>query len=106
MYQGFVLPRMILIDRNLSLPRIQDFQSPTYDIKNLELWTKNIIFTKVQQVERTNISNTQIPLIANILTDFNLDCLKSLKLSNYVCDKYISDFLKSFFVYKIDQDRG
>lgn len=106
MYQGFVLPRMVLIDRNLSLPRIQDFQSSTYDIKNLELWTKNIIFTKVQQVERTNISNTQIPLIANILTDFNLDCLKSLKLSNYVCDKYISDFLKSFFVYKIDQDRG
>jgi hypothetical protein len=48
--------------------------------------------------------NKQLILDENIEKTFNLDCLFASKITDRMCNYYIKEFLKYFFVYNIKTD--
>ena len=50
-YKGFILPRNILIQKDLPIKPKSYFDSPNYDTNELENFVKNIIFTNSKQVQ-------------------------------------------------------
>lgn len=102
-YKWYVVPRLFWISNNMPLQPISYYEKDNYSINEMDTFFKNMIIASNKGL---NLNNKQPQLLINkdIVTDFNLQCLFQKKIYNGICDIYITNFIKSFFIYTIQTD--
>ena len=92
-YKGFILPRNILIQKDLPIKPKSYFDSPNYDTNELENFVKNIIFTNSKQVQDKTRDKSVVAISwPSLITYFNLSCINNVKVIDTVCDNYFKQF--------------
>lgn len=102
-YKGFVLPRFFWVAKSAPLQPIEYFNKGTYTIDEIDTIFKNI-FIGSNKNTTPPPKNVSFPLSKDIITDFNLQCVSQSKISNTICDIFITTFLEKFFIYNIETD--
>ncbi len=102
-YQWFILPKYFYIYATIPTKPLSYFSWSDYDIDELEHILNTFVFTKRFTITKP-FTRVLLPFSTDITTDFNLGCLFENKLSSKTCDKYLYNFLDSFFVYRLAQD--
>lgn len=102
-YKGFVLPRFFWVAKSAPLQPIEYFNKWTYTIDEIDTIFKNI-FIGSNKNTTPPAKNASFPLTKDIITDFNLQCVSQSKISNTICDIFITTFLERFFIYNIETD--
>lgn len=104
-YKWFILPKNVFIYQWDPLENINYFKTNTwYDLKKLENLARNTIFTNLKEIDNYIPQNTLLPINETIEQTFYTSCIKQNKIFNTTCNFYITNFLKSFFIYNIDED--
>lgn len=100
-YKWYVLPRNIFVDINFNLDPIDYFSNPWYDMMKLELFLKNMVFTRNRDVKQSTFVREQKKTQWTLKEFFMIKCLEYPRLWNGICDVYVSHFLKVMFVYDL-----
>jgi hypothetical protein len=103
-YKDLILPKNVFINQSLKIKGKSYFLNSGYDIKYLENFAKNILFTNSDQLEKTEKKIISLPINNNLQETFYLACLQNYKLINKTCNYYINNFLDTFFIYDIKKD--
>ncbi|MFZ2150736.1 MAG: hypothetical protein WAZ12_00245 [Candidatus Absconditicoccaceae bacterium] len=103
-YKGYVVPKLFTIEKNAPISDITYFDTGFYKISKLEEFVKNIIFIDKSNLNIKIEDNKQLILDESIEKTFNLTCFFSNKITDKMCNYYIKEFLKYFFVYNIKND--
>lgn len=103
-YKWYVVPKLFTIEKNSPISDIAYFDSNSYNINKLEEFVKNIIFMDNFDLDLKKEDNKQLSLDESIEKTFNLTCFFSSKITDKMCNYYIKEFLKYFFVYDIKND--
>jgi len=103
-YKWYVVPKLFTIEKNAPISDITYFDSWFYNINKLEEFVKNIIFMEKSNLNIKLGSNKQLILNENIEKTFNLNCFFANKITDKMCNYYIQEFLKYFFIYNIKND--
>jgi hypothetical protein len=98
------MPKLFTIEKNIPISQMNYFDSDSYDINKLEEFITNIIFADKSNLNITIEENKKLNLNENIDKTFNLSCLSQNKIIDKMCNYYISELLKYFFVYNINPD--
>lgn len=102
-YKDFVMPNNSLIYNDLPIKDKSQFNS-WYDIKDIENFMQNIVFTNSETLEQKNRIIITLPLKETIFDTFYLNCTNDTKLINSICNNYIQNFLNTFYIYDIPKD--
>lgn len=105
-YKWFTLPKWTFLYEPQEIKGIEYFNDSAYDISELEKIVNRTILLNYNEIwSKENNSVENIPLTNNSIENtFYISCANQHKIFNWVCNKYITDFLNSFFVYKINDD--
>lgn len=103
-YKGLILPKNVFIHQSLQLKDKDYFNNSWYDIKDLENFAKNILFTNSEQLNKSTKNIISLPIKNNIESTFYLWCINDYKIINTTCNYYINNFLDTFFIYDIKKD--
>ena len=100
-YQGVVLPRIAEISTTkplFDMTRFSNGQATSGDISRLVEQLINL------PTNRSSLpSNPTLTLSQSIINEFNLQCLGDKKISNVVCNKFLTNFLTYGKFYNIDK---
>lgn len=105
-YKWYTLPRWTFLYEPNEIKNIEYFKNPDYEITELQKVINKIIYINYNEVwARDNKDIMFIPLENNSIENtFYITCANQHRFFNWVCNKYINDFLDWFFVYKISDD--
>ncbi len=103
-YKWYIMPKLFTIEKNAPISEISYFDSDSYDINKLEEFISNIIFTANWDLNIKIEENRKLDLNQDIEKTFNLSCLFENKITDKMCNYYINEFLKYFFVYNLKSD--
>jgi len=103
-YKWYIMPKLFTIEKNIPISQISYFDSDSYDINKLEEFITNIIYANKSNLNIAIEENKKLNLNENIEKTFNLSCLSQNKIIDKMCNYYINEFLKYFFVYNLNTD--
>lgn len=99
-YQGIILPRIAEISTTKPLFDIEKFTQQQSSPSDIEKLVQQLIIAPGTK-STTLTKNATLTLEEGIIQDFNLQCLGERKLSDIVCDKFLSTFLDYGKLYNI-----
>ena len=105
-YKWLIMPRWTFLDDLDTIKGKEYFSNGDYDTNEIEHLMKNIVLIDYDAIWSKNIETNSLLNLKNNSIDetFSTSCATRPRLFNKICDEFISNFLDTFYVYKIDND--
>ena len=100
-FSGLILPRPVLIDQAQWNIYAQSILSSTYDKNLINSYFLDIFVTPLQKTTLNSKPYAGLPVQWGIKHFFGLSCLDTISAGSFVCQHYVNQFLKSFYVYDL-----
>ena len=100
-FSGLILPRTVLIDQAKWNTYAEPILSSTYDKNLINSYFLDIFVTPLQKTTLNTKSYAGLPVQWDIKQFFGLSCLDTISAGSFVCQHYVNQFLKSFYVYDL-----
>ena len=100
-FSGLILPRTVLIDQAKWNTYAEPILSSTYDKNLINSYFLDIFVTPLQKTTLNSKPYAGLPVQWGIKHFFGLSCLDTISAGSFVCQHYVNQFLKSFYVYDL-----
>lgn len=100
-FSGLILPRTVLIDQAKWNTYAEPILSSTYDKNLINSYFLDIFVTPLQKTTLNSKPYAGLPVQWDIKQFFGLSCLDTISAGSFVCQHYVNQFLKSFYVYDL-----
>ena len=100
-FSGLILPRTVLIDQAKWNTYAEPILSSTYDKNLINSYFLDIFVTPLQKTTLNSKPYAGLPVQWHIKQFFGLSCLDTISAGSFVCQHYVNQFLKSFYVYDL-----
>ena len=100
-FSGLILPRTVLIDQAKWNTYAEPILSSTYDKNLINSYFLDIFVTPLQKATLNAKPYAGLPVQWDIKQFFGLSCLDTISAGSFVCQHYVNQFLKSFYVYDL-----
>lgn len=100
-FSGLILPRTVLIDQAKWNTYAEPILSSTYDKNLINSYFLDIFVTPLQKTTLNSKPYAGLPVQWGIKQFFGLSCLDTISAGSFVCQHYVNQFLKSFYVYDL-----
>ncbi|MBF0932362.1 MAG: hypothetical protein HXJ92_03075, partial [candidate division SR1 bacterium] len=100
-FSGLILPRTVLIDQAKWNTYAEPILSSTYDKNLINSYFLDIFVTPLQKTTLNAKPYAGLPVQGDIKQFFGLSCLDTISAGSFVCQHYVNQFLKSFYVYDL-----
>ena len=100
-FSGLILPRTVLIDQAKWNTYAKPILNSTYDKNLINSYFLDIFVTPLQKTTLNSKPYAGLPVQWDIKQFFGLSCLDTISAGSFVCQHYVNQFLKSFYVYDL-----
>ena len=100
-FSGLILPRTVLIDQAKWNTYAKPILNSTYDKNLINSYFLDIFVTPLQKTTLNTKPYAGLPVQWDIKQFFGLSCLDTISAGSFVCQHYVNQFLKSFYVYDL-----
>ena len=100
-FSGLILPRTVLIDQVKWNTYAEPILNSTYDKNLINSYFLDIFVTPLQKATLNAKPYAGLPVQWGIKQFFGLSCLDTISAGSFVCQHYVNQFLKSFYVYDL-----
>lgn len=100
-FSGLILPRTVLIDQAKWNTYAEPILNSTYDKNLINSYFLDIFVTPLQKTTLNSKPYAGLPVQWGIKQFFGLWCLDTISAGSFVCQHYVNQFLKSFYVYDL-----
>lgn len=100
-FSGLILPRTVLIDQAKWNTYAEPILNSTYDKNLINSYFLDIFVTPLQKTILNTKPYAGLPVQWDIKQFFGLSCLDTISAGSFVCQHYVNQFLKSFYVYDL-----
>ena len=100
-YSGLILPRTVIIDQAKWNTYAEPILNSTYDKNLINSYFLDIFVTPLQKTTLNTKPYAGLPVQWGIKQFFGLSCLDTISAGSFVCQHYVNQFLKSFYVYDL-----
>ncbi|MCS6982895.1 MAG: hypothetical protein NZL83_01770 [Candidatus Absconditabacterales bacterium] len=100
-YNGMILPRVVSIKQNIPLRHAETFSVPGYNLKDLQVYLDNVIYTLSNRVNKIDDKPALETIPGDPIRFWSLTCLFTAGVVPGVCDGFVRDFLDSFWLYEL-----
>ena len=100
-FSGLILPRTVLIDQTKWNTYAEPILNSTYDKNLINSYFLDIFVTPLQKTTLNSKPYAGLPVQWDIKQFFGLSCLDTISAGSFVCQHYVNQFLKSFYVYDL-----
>ena len=100
-FSGLILPRTVLIDQTKWNTYAEPILNSTYDKNLINSYFLDIFVTPLQKTTLNTKPYAGLPVQWGIKQFFGLSCLDTISAGSFVCQHYVNQFLKSFYVYDL-----
>ena len=100
-FSGLILPRTVLIDQAKWNTYAEPILNSTYDKNLINSYFLDIFVTPLQKTALNAKPYAGLPVQWDIKQFFGLWCLDTISAGSFVCQHYVNQFLKSFYVYDL-----
>ena len=100
-FSGLILPRTVLIDQAKWNTYAEPILNSTYDKNLINSYFLDIFVTPLQKTTLNSKPHAGLPVQWDIKHFFGLSCLDTISAGSFVCQHYVNQFLKSFYVYDL-----
>ena len=100
-FSGLILPRTVLINQAKWNAYAEPILNSTYDKNLINSYFLDIFVTPLQKTTLNSKPYAGLPVQWGIKQFFGLSCLDTISAGSFVCQHYVNQFLKSFYVYDL-----
>ena len=100
-FSGLILPRTVIIDQAKWNTYAEPILNSTYDKNLINSYFLDIFVTPLQKTTLNSKPYAGLPVQWGIKQFFGLSCLDTISAGSFVCQHYVNQFLKSFYVYDL-----
>ena len=100
-FSGLILPRIVLIDQAKWNTYAEPILNSTYDKNLINSYFLDIFVAPLQKTTLNAKPYAGLPVQWDIKQFFGLSCLDTISAGSFVCQHYVNQFLKSFYVYDL-----
>lgn len=100
-FSGLILPRTVIIDQAKWNTYAEPILNSTYDKNLINSYFLDIFVTPLQKTTLNIKPYAGLPVQWDIKHFFGLSCLDTISAGSFVCQHYVNQFLKSFYVYDL-----
>ena len=100
-FSGLILPRTVLIDQTKWNTYAEPILNSTYDKNLINSYFLDIFVAPLQKTALNAKPYAGLPVQWDIKQFFGLSCLDTISAGRFVCQHYVNQFLKSFYVYDL-----
>ena len=100
-FSGLILPRTVLINQAKWNAYAEPILNSTYDKNLINSYFLDIFVTPLQKTTLNTKPYAGLPVQWGIKQFFGLSCLDTISAGSFVCQHYVNQFLKSFYVYDL-----
>lgn len=100
-FSGLILPRTVLIDQAKWNTYAEPILNSTYDKNLINSYFLDIFVSPLQKTALNTKPYAGLPVQWGIKQFFGLSCLDTISAGSFVCQHYVNQFLKSFYVYDL-----
>ena len=100
-FSGLILPRTVIIDQAKWNTYAEPILNSTYDKNLINSYFLDIFVTPLQKTTLNSKPYAGFPVQWGIKHFFGLSCLDTISAGSFVCQHYVNQFLKSFYVYDL-----
>ncbi len=100
-FSGLILPRTVIIDQAKWNTYAEPILNSTYDKNLINSYFLDIFVTPLQKTTLNSKPYAGLPVQWGIKHFFGLSCLDTISAGSFVCQHYVNQFLKSFYVYDL-----
>lgn len=100
-FSGLILPRTVLIDQAKWNTYAEPILNSTYDKNLINSYFLDIFVSPLQKATLNAKPYAGLPVQWDIKQFFGLSCLDTISAGSFVCQHYVNQFLKSFYVYDL-----
>ena len=100
-FSGLILPRTVIIDQAKWNTYAEPILNSTYDKNLINSYFLDIFVTPLQKATLNAKPYAGLPVQWDIKQFFGLSCLDTISAGSFVCQHYVNQFLKSFYVYDL-----
>ncbi len=100
-FSGLILPRTVLIDQAKWNTYAEPILNSTYDKNLINSYFLDIFVTPLQKTALNTKPYAGLPVQWGIKQFFGLSCLDTISAGSFVCQHYVNQFLKSFYIYDL-----
>ena len=100
-FSGLILPRTVLIDQAKWNTYAEPILNSTYNKNLINSYFLDIFVTPLQKATLNAKPYAGLPVQWDIKQFFGLSCLDTISAGSFVCQHYVNQFLKSFYVYDL-----
>ena len=100
-FSGLILPRTVLIDQTKWNTYAESILNSTYDKNLINSYFLDIFVAPLQKTALNAKPYAGLPVQWDIKQFFGLSCLDTISAGSFVCQHYVNQFLKSFYVYDL-----
>ena len=100
-FSGLILPRTVLIDQAKWNTYAEPILNSTYDKNLINSYFLDIFVAPLQKTTLNSKPYAGLPVQWGIKHFFGLSCLDTISAGSFVCQHYVNQFLKSFYVYDL-----
>ena len=100
-FSGLILPRTVIIDQAKWNTYAEPILNSTYDKNLINSYFLDIFVTPLQKTTLNIKPYAGLPVQWDIKQFFGLSCLDTISAGSFVCQHYVNQFLKSFYVYDL-----
>ncbi len=100
-FSGLILPRTVLIDQAKWNIYAEPILNSTYDKNLINSYFLDIFVAPLQKTALNAKPYAGLPVQWDIKQFFGLSCLDTISAGSFVCQHYVNQFLKSFYVYDL-----
>ena len=100
-FSGLILPRTVLIDQAKWNIYAEPILNSTYDKNLINSYFLDIFVAPLQKTTLNSKPYAGLPVQWDIKQFFGLWCLDTISAGSFVCQHYVNQFLKSFYVYDL-----
>ena len=100
-FSGLILPRTVIIDQAKWNTYAEPILNSTYDKNLINSYFLDIFVAPLQKTALNAKPYAGLPVQWDIKQFFGLSCLDTISAGSFVCQHYVNQFLKSFYVYDL-----
>ena len=100
-FSGLILPRTVIIDQAKWNTYAEPILNSTYDKNLINSYFLDIFVTPLQKTTLNTKPYAGLPVQWDIKQFFGLSCFDTISAGSFVCQHYVNQFLKSFYVYDL-----
>ena len=100
-FSGLILPRTVIIDQAKWNTYAEPILNSTYDKNLINSYFLDIFVSPLQKTTLNSKPYAGLPVQWDIKQFFGLSCLDTISAGSFVCQHYVNQFLKSFYVYDL-----